>query len=153
MAIYSPLFLRMPIQQIDHGTSEYNQMVQLRDEILRKPLGLTFSAKDLAEEAKDILIGAFDDGRIIGCCILTKESNERVRLRQMAVRNNLQGKGIGQQIMRFAEILARDKGYKWLSMHARDTAIGFYQKQGYKVVGEGFLEVTIPHHNMEKLLV
>jgi len=153
MGLLPPLFLRMPIHQIDHGTSEYSQMVQLRDEILRKPLGLSFNAHELENEVRDILIGAFDDGRIIGCCVLTEESKDRVRLRQMAVKNNLQGKGVGQQIMRFAEILARDKGYRWLSMHARDSAIGFYEKQGYKVVGEGFWEVTIPHHNMEKLLV
>ena len=39
-------------------------------------------------------------------------------------------------MMKFAEILARDKGYKKLVMHARETAIGFYEKLGYKVVGE-----------------
>jgi GNAT superfamily N-acetyltransferase len=87
------------------------------------------------------------------CCILTRESATNIRLRQMAVRPNQQGKGIGQQIMRFAEMMARDKGYKVLSMHARDTAIGFYEKQGYKVVGKPFLEVTIPHHKMEKSLL
>ncbi|MCU0389013.1 MAG: GNAT family N-acetyltransferase [Chitinophagaceae bacterium] len=143
----------MPIMQIDYGTPEYDQMVRLRDEILRRPLGLIFTAEDLEPDKKDILIAAFDDGRMIGCCILRDEGNNTIRLRQMAVRNNQQGKGIGQQIMRFAETLARDKGYRVLSMHARDTAIGFYEKQGYKVIGQGFMEVTIPHHKMEKLLI
>lgn len=138
--------------QIDYGTPEYQQMVQLRDEILRKPLGLSFTSHDLEKDKDDILIGAFDDGRIMGCCILTPETQSNIRLRQMAVRNNLQGKGLGNQILRFAEIVATAKGYKILSMHARDTAIGFYQKQGYRVVGEGFTEVTIPHHKMEKIL-
>ena len=142
----------MPIMQIDYGTPEYDQMVKLRDEILRRPLGLIYTPEDLEPDKKDILIGAFDDGRMLGCCILRAEGKGTIRLRQMAVKNNQQGKGIGQQIMRFAETVARDKGYKVLSMHARDTAIGFYEKQGYKVVGSGFLEVTIPHHKMEKLL-
>lgn len=143
----------MPIMQIDHGTAQYEQMVKLRDEILRRPLGLHFTEDDLEPDKKDILIGAFDDGRIMGCCILRDEGNNTIRLRQMAVRNNQQGKGLGQQIMRFAETLARDKGYRILSMHARDTALGFYEKQGYKVVGDGFMEVTIPHHKMEKFLI
>ncbi len=143
----------MPIMQIDHGTPEYQQMVMLRDEILRRPLGLTYSNEDLENEKHEILIGAFDDGRILGCCILKPEGDGLIRLRQMAVRNNLQGKGVGQQIMRFAELVARDKGYRKLTMHARDTAIGFYEKQGYKKIGEGFLEVTIPHHKMEKFLM
>lgn len=143
----------MPIMQIDYGTPEYRQMVQLRDEILRKPLGLTFTSHDLEQDKEDVLIGAFDDGRIMGCCILTRESEHTVRLRQMAVRNNQQGKGLGIQIMQFAEIVARGKGYKTLTMHARDTAVGFYQKQGYRMMGPGFVEVTIPHHKMEKMLL
>jgi ribosomal protein S18 acetylase RimI-like enzyme len=143
----------MPIMQIDHGTAKYQQMVTLREEILRRPLGLIYTAEDLEPDKQDILIGAFDDGRILGCCILRDEGNGIIRLRQMAVRNNQQGKGVGQQIMRFAETVARDKGYKKLTMHARDTAIGFYEKQGYKVIGEGFIEVTVPHHKMEKILI
>jgi predicted GNAT family N-acyltransferase len=143
----------MPIMQIDYGTAKYQQMVALREEILRRPLGLIYTPEDLEPDKQDILIGAFDDGRILGCCILRDEEFGNIRLRQMAVKNNQQGNGIGQQIMRFAETVARDKGYKKLTMHARDTAIGFYEKQGYKVIGDGFLEVTIPHHKMEKLLL
>ncbi len=149
----NPLFLRMAIMQIDHGTPKYLQMVQLRDEILRRPLGLSYSTEELEKEKQEILIGAFDEGRILGCCILKPEGEGQIRLRQMAVRNNLQGKGVGQQIMRFAELVARDKGYRKLTMHARDTAIGFYEKQGYKKMGDMFLEVTIPHHKMEKFLM
>jgi ribosomal protein S18 acetylase RimI-like enzyme len=143
----------MPIMQIDYGSPKYEQMLKLRDEILRRPLGLIYTAEDLEPDKQDILIAAFDDGPIIGCCILRDEGDGTIRLRQMAVKNTQQGKGIGQQIMRFAETVARDKGFKKLTMHARDTAIGFYEKQGYKVVGKGFTEVTIPHHKMEKILI
>ena len=71
----------------------------------------------------------------------------------MAVLNNLQGKGIGRALMQFAENIARDLGYKKLTMHARVTAVGFYEKLGYSVVGDQFIEVTLPHHSMEKLLI
>ncbi|CAN5506212.1 GNAT family N-acetyltransferase [soil metagenome] len=143
----------MALMQIDHGSPEYHKMVKLRDEILRKPLGLAFSREELEKERKDILVGAFDDDRILACCLLTETEADTVRLRQMAVRKNQQGKGIGHSMMLFAETLARDKGYKKLMMHARDTAIGFYEKQGYKTLGEQFIEVSLPHHLMEKLLV
>jgi N-acetylglutamate synthase-like GNAT family acetyltransferase len=139
--------------QITHGSKEYQQMVKLRDEILRKPLGLSFTPEDLEKEKDDILIGAFDDGKILGCCILTKVAPDTVRLRQMAVVNKQQGKGIGYSIMSYAENLARDKGFRKLIMHARDTAIGFYERCGYRVTGEQFTEVTIPHHVMEKDLM
>ncbi|MES2648714.1 MAG: GNAT family N-acetyltransferase [Bacteroidota bacterium] len=143
----------MALMQIDHGSPEYDKMVKLRDEILRKPLGLAFSREELEKEKNDILVGAFEEDKILACCLLTETDPDTVRLRQMAVRKNQQGKGIGHSMMQFAETLARDKGYKKLMMHARDTAIGFYEKQGYKTRGEQFTEVSIPHHVMEKILV
>lgn len=127
-------------------------MVNLRYEIMRKPQGLTFLPEELAKEKNDILICAFDEDELLGCCILSDTKDGCIRLRQMAVQKNMQGKGIGESMVTFAENLARDKGYKTLTMHARDTAIGFYEKYGYKVKGEQFSEINLPHHIMEKKL-
>ncbi len=143
----------MGLKQIDHGSAEYNKMVQLRNNLLRQPLGLSFSDQELAQEKNDILIAAFDDDEILGCCMLCPMDAETLRLRQMAVRDNLQGKGIGASIMSFAENLARDKGYRQMMMHARNTAIGFYEKFGYRVTGDEFIEVNIPHRVMQKILL
>jgi len=140
----------MALKQIDHGTPEYKMMVSLRDEMLRRPLGLSFAKEELEREKDDILIAAFDDDKMLGCCLLTATSSQTVRLRQMAVRNSLQGKGIGESILRFAETLARDKGFRKITMHARTSAIGFYERCGYKTCSEEFIEVTIPHKEMEK---
>jgi ribosomal protein S18 acetylase RimI-like enzyme len=142
----------MGLKQIDHGSKLYHQMVQLRLDILRKPLGLSFTKEELDKEKDDILIGSFDEDQMLGCCILTKIDDSRIRLRQMAVQKKLQGKGIGESIVSFAENIARDKGYKILMMHARDTAIGFYEKYGYVVKGDQFIEVKTNHHVMEKRL-
>ena len=137
---------------LDHGSNEYRQMVKLRDDILRKPLGLSFSSQELDKEKDNMLIGAFEDDDMLGCCMLVEENPETVRLRQMAVLNDLQGKGIGRALMNFAENLARDRGYKMMSMHARKNAVGFYEKMGYKIAGDEFTEITIPHYVMEKQL-
>ena len=145
-------FTFMPLKQIDHGSKEYEQMIKLRFEILRKPLHLDFSKEELEKEKHDILIGAFEDDKMLGCCLLTKVDKHCVRLRQMAVQNNLQGKGIGASLMNFAENVARDHGYKRIIMHARKTATGFYEKLGYTVTGKEFIEISIPHMVMEKKL-
>ncbi len=142
----------MALKQIDHGSKEYKQMVQLRKLILREPLGLQFTDEELAREKDDLLIAAFDEEVMLACCILSRLDDNCLRLRQMAVADKLQHKGIGASLMAFAENLARDKGYKKISMHARNTAIGFYEKFGYKIKGEEFYEVTLPHHIMEKKL-
>jgi GNAT superfamily N-acetyltransferase len=142
----------MALKIIDYGSMEYQQMVKLREDILRRPLGLGFAPGELEEEKENMLIAAFEDETILGCCMLVEENPKKVRLRQMAVLNDLQGKGIGRAIMHFAENIARDRGYKILSMHARKNAIGFYEKMGYKVASEEFTEVTLPHYVMEKKL-
>jgi predicted GNAT family N-acyltransferase len=143
----------MALKQIYFGSKEYQQMLNLRYEILRKPLGIAFTPEQLAAEKDDILIGAFDEDELIGCCILTPQNNHTVKLGQMVVQNNLQGKGIGESIITFAENLASDKGFKTIYMYARDSAIGFYEKFGYTVNGDGFIIVNTPHHLMEKKLV
>jgi ribosomal protein S18 acetylase RimI-like enzyme len=142
----------MALKIIDHGSFEYQQMVNLRLEILRKPLGLSFSQEELESEKEEILIGAFEEEKMLGCCMLIRADAQTVRLRQMAVLNNLQGKGIGRALMQFAENIARDRGYSKMTMHARVSATGFYEKLGYEIRGEQFDEVTIPHYIMEKVL-
>jgi ribosomal protein S18 acetylase RimI-like enzyme len=144
--------LGMALKIIDHGTPEYQQMIKLRDDILRKPLGLGFNVQELDEEKENMLIGAFDDDQMLGCCMLVEENPTTVRLRQMAVSNDLQGKGIGKALMNFAENIARDRGYRVITMHARKNAVGFYEKMGYKIISPEFVEITIPHYLMEKKL-
>ena len=140
----------MGLKQIDHGSSDYQKAIQLRYSILRAPLGLNFSQEDLDNEKEHIHIASFEDDDLLGCCMLTKIDQHTLQLRQMAVKANLQRKGIGESIVSFAENIGRDKGFRRIIMHARDTAIGFYEKFGYKVKGDQFIEVNLPHHMMEK---
>ena len=142
----------MALKQIDYGSPEYEKMLRLRYDLLRKPLGLSFDPGELEKEKEDVLMGAFEDDRLLGCCLLTRIDDKTIRLRQMAVPNNLQGKGIGRALMIFAENIARDMGYYTLMMHARITATGFYEKLGYVKNDGQFIEVTIPHVVMEKKL-
>jgi predicted GNAT family N-acyltransferase len=132
-------------------------MVALRDIMLRKPLGLHFTQEYLRQEVDDLLIGCFEKSdagseELIGCCILSPVDEELVQLRQMAVAPGWQGSGIGRSIMEFAEEEARRHGFRTLMMHARKTAVPFYERVGYRISGEEFLEVSIPHFEMRKEL-
>ncbi|HET6768943.1 MAG TPA: GNAT family N-acetyltransferase [Chitinophagaceae bacterium] len=142
----------MALKIIDFGTPEYQQMIKMREEILRKPLGLTFSPDEIEKEKDNLFIGAFEDEAMLGCCMIVEMDPKKARLRQMAVLNNLQGKGIGRALIQFAENLARDHGYKIMSMHARKPTVPFFEKMGYRVTGPEFIEITIPHIEMEKEL-
>jgi len=148
----------MALKIIDHGTVEYRQMVKLRDDILRKPLGLGFTPEELESERDNLLIAAFEDAiaKMVVLAVLmpivASVGGNAGSQTMAAVLNDLQGKGIGRALMNFAENIARDRGFKKICMHARANAVGFYEKVGYRVSGDQFMEVTIPHFLMEKQL-
>jgi len=142
----------MALKIIDFGTHEYKLMLKLREDLLRKPLGISFTKDELDREKENVLIGAFDDDDILGCCMLVEQDSKVVKLRQLAVLNTLQGKGVGTAILQFAENLARDRGYKTITMHARKNTVDFFRNLGYKVDGDEFIEITIPHYKMDKEL-
>ncbi|NDV94185.1 GNAT family N-acetyltransferase [Dysgonomonas sp. 521] len=139
---------------IEYKSEPYNEMVALRDKVLRKPLGLSFTEHDLAKDANDILLGlSIPRPRRIGaCCILTRIDKDVVKLRQMAVDDSLRGTGIGAFMLSFAESVAIKEGFGKITLHARKIAAGFYLKYNYNIVGEEFIEVGIPHLRMEKNL-
>lgn len=142
----------MQMTLLGYNSPRYKEMVELRREILRKPLGLDFSSQELMEESEDIFMAAFEQERLLGGCILRPLSADIVKLRQMAVAADQQGKGVGAAIVRHAEEYARAQGFSKLVMNARDTARGFYEKLGYEVEGDLFIEVGIRHYKMWKNL-
>jgi predicted GNAT family N-acyltransferase len=68
----------------------------------------------------------------------------------MAIATTEQARGIGRQMLYFAEGVAKEKGFTVLMMHARDKVLPFYLKCGYSINGMPFSEVGIPHHKMQK---
>jgi len=143
----------MKLIEIEFGSGLYHEMLILRDEMLRKPIGLKHSEADLEKEPGYRHFGLMQDGRLIACLMVVPHTPERVQIRQMAVLQNLQGNGYGRTIMTQVESLLRHEGIiRHIFLNARWTAIGFYQKLGYTGTGNQFTEVGIPHLRMEKSL-
>jgi histidinol-phosphate aminotransferase len=142
----------MEFTVIPYKSPAYTSMCELRDEVLRKPIGLRLSPAETEKDRGDILLVGLENGRVVACCILTEMDRTSVKLRQMAVSPACQGKGIGKSLLLFAEKTAREKQYDTICLHARKIAYGFYEKQNYSVVGKEFTEVGIPHFEMTKTI-
>jgi predicted GNAT family N-acyltransferase len=145
----------MLIKEIVFNSDEYKQMLDLRNAVLRKPINWPYFVWGQTEHEKEYtLLGGFDEttNEILACCILVHKSDTEIQLKQMAVYSTHQGKNLGLALIRFAENWAIKKRYTKLSMHARKTALGFYEKSGYGISGDEFEEVGIPHFKMEKQL-
>lgn len=140
------------IQTINTESEWYPKMLELRNRVLLAPIGVPFSYIKPEQEKNDILIVAVEGKAVLGCCVLTDRGESVIQLRQMAVDTSVQAKGLGRTVVHFAEQLAKEKGYRNLYLNSRDPVIPFYEKCGYTISGDGFTEVNIAHHRMQKSL-
>ncbi|WP_276132936.1 GNAT family N-acetyltransferase [Polluticoccus soli] len=135
------------------NTADYQKVYELREEVLRKPIGLSLKDEDLSGDDLDKIIIAESGSELLGCVMIHPTHETTVlKLRQMAVQPSQQRKGIGQLLISVAENECRSAGATRIILHARIEAEGFYKKLGYATVSDIFNEVGIPHVVMEKPL-
>ncbi|MDR3471556.1 MAG: GNAT family N-acetyltransferase [Devosia sp.] len=72
------------------------------------------------------------DDRPIGVVRLDDRGNGEGIVRLVAVRPELQGRGHGRELDRLVEVEARGRGMRRLMLNARNEAIGFYQRTGWR---------------------
>lgn len=138
---------------LEFNSDEHLDSIEIRREVLRKPLGLDFTQEELDAEKDQFQFVVYLFDRLMGVLILKRvdnESNDVFKMRQVAILPIYQGQGAGRFIVRFAENWARAMGAEKIELHARQTAVNFYLKYGYKKVGKAFEEVGIPHFKMIK---
>lgn len=141
----------MHFAEISYDSPEYRMECELRNAVLRVPLGMNLQDEDLTAERHQRHFGLFlTDGSIAACAIAVSISADETKIRQMAVRADLQGRGHGRFLMtRLQEALAAE-GVSHLSLHARSHVAGFYESLGFLRTGDEFTEVGIPHVKMVK---
>ena len=143
---------KLEFLEIEFMTPMYDLSIALRDKILRKPLGLEFQAEDLAMEYQDYHLALLYNGDLAACLVLSPKSDGEIKMRQVAVDDHYQSKGLGTVLVGECERFCTLKGYKKIVLNARDTAVEFYKKMNYSVEGEPFQEVGIKHLKMYKTI-
>lgn len=142
----------MFIQEIKIGSEDYKKALDIRDRVLRKPLGLEFTRAEYDADKNDTHF-ILKDGTAVAGTVTLKEIDDKIlKLRQLAVEPKYQGRNIGSFLTRHCEDYAKQNGYVKIVLHARLTVVKFYLKKGYKIISDEFTEVGLPHHKMEKIL-
>ena len=144
--------MEITIREIKFGSLDYEAALVLRNEVLRLPLGLILSEKDTSTDSTDIHFGAFANAELVGCLMLRLNSVAQVQMRQVAVDPKIHGQGIGRKLVDAFEARARILGTSEIVMDARKTAREFYEKLGYSTTSEVYVQSTIPHFKMHKIL-
>ncbi len=128
----------------------YIKMLDLRYRVLRKPLGLEFDENIHNKESKHFHLGILSDTILLGCLVLEPINAAEIKMRQVAVEPEQQSLGLGKKLVQYAETVSISKNYTLITLCARENVIPFYEKLGYTVCSETFLEIGIPHKKMQK---
>lgn len=135
---------------VPHGSTLYDEVVRLRYRVLRKPLGMVYTPEQLAAEAPYMHLALLRGGEVVACLYCYPQDGNALRVKQVAVKPELQGQGLGRTIMEAAERLAASIGASQVVLNARQAAFDFYSRIGYEPFGEPFEEVGISHWSMAK---
>ena len=92
------------IKPVTISSPEYGEVWELREKVLRIPLGLSLKNEDyLNKDKTDTILAAEYHNKVLGCIILHHVDESTLKLRAMAVYNEWQGKGVGRLLVEHAE--------------------------------------------------
>lgn len=133
---------------------ELDAYYRIRYEVLRKPWNQPPSkTKDDKEDSSLHFLVRNTNGDYIACGRLQINSATEGQLRSMAVTERYQGQGIGNAIISHIEKIAIERELKRIVLDARENAVKFYERNGYKITKPSYLLFDlIQHYEMEKFL-
>lgn len=106
---------------------------------------------EIDEDADGTHFGAFKDNKLVAVVSLFQKG-ENFQFRKLAVDPQVQNTGIGIGLLNYITDYALANDGKRIWCNARDTAIGFYLKAGYKLTGQPFSRNGFNYEIMEKAI-
>ncbi|MFT3752346.1 MAG: hypothetical protein QM800_05545 [Paludibacter sp.] len=98
------------VRELNYFSDDYRKELLLRDEVLRKPLGMSLYNDNLEKDKDDTHVGAFMGEQLVGVLILTRLSDTDVKMRQVAVAEAMQSQKVGSKNGSLCRGLCQRKG-------------------------------------------
>jgi len=132
---------------------EFEDYYKLRYLILRKPWNQPEGSEKDELEKESVHVMACIGNKGVGVGRVHFNSKKEAQVRYMAIDPKYSKKGIGSLILKELEKKAKEKGADYIILNARENAVDFYKKHGYKIVEKAHtLFGSIPHWKMRKEL-
>ncbi len=130
---------------------EFKQYYALRFRILRARWGEPEGSEVDEIENQTFHIMAVHHEKAVGVGRLQYNFADKAQIRYMAVEKKHEGNGIGRMIVNALEQEAINKNINTIMLDAREPAVGFYQKLGYKIEKKSYVLFNeIQHYRMTK---
>lgn len=121
-------------------TTDIKQIHQLVNEFAKKEEMLPRSLNELYEGIRDLFVYE-DKGKIKGVCALHIMWDDLAEIMSLAVSKELQGRGIGQRLLKTCIKEAKELGIK--RVFALTYQPEFFKKNGFKVIDKSKLPQKI----------
>jgi predicted GNAT family N-acyltransferase len=131
--------------------AEVAAALALREEVFCGEQGVSLAEERDGRDEEALHLVAVDDGIVVGTCRLLFEGTT-AKLGRMAVTRTRRGLGLARALITEAEARARALGAERIVLAAQLSAQPLYDRAGYNVFGEVFLDAGIEHVMMAKPL-
>ncbi len=125
----------------------------VRAQVFQQEQGI---AKELDNDRRDddaLHFVAYDGAiPVVTMRVRFPQSQSKAKVERVAVIAHYRGRGVGQQIMEYAESVLKKRAVEHVYMNSQQSAQSFYEKLGYTVEGDIFYEASISHVKMTKSL-
>ena len=132
---------------------EWVEYYDLRYRILRKPWNQPIGSERNEGDSSEQHFALYSDLNLIAVGRLDQCEEKKRQIRFMAVEKNEQGLGYGKMLMIEMEKYCRNDKVNEIILHARESAIPFYEKLSYQLQEPSYkLFGEIQHYLMSKKL-
>lgn len=130
------------VKLIKYQSLEYQQACELRYRLFYNEHGLSWNAVIDSSDANCFHAAIILQSNLVAYGQLSKCNQSNYQIKQMVVEPSYQKQGLGKQILLTLLNLAKQQGATEIALNARLSAVGFYQKIGFKTCGIQFPSST-----------
>lgn len=121
--------------------TEVEGIKSLIDAAVKQGAVLPRELQELFENVRDFYVYVLDSGEIGGCVALHIDTIELAEVRSLVVREDLRGKGIGEQLV--DAVLREAQDLDIARVYALTRVVPFFTKSGFHVVDKGELPYKV----------
>lgn len=136
----------------DLESKVYTDALHIRHDvfIIEQGVSLEEEIDDLENQTEHLVV--YENGQPVAAARMLAIDPQTYKAQRVSVLKDARGQGYGAELMQQMELRAKELGGQKITLGAQNTAIPFYEKLGYEVEGDEFLDAGIPHHTMSKSL-
>ena len=142
-----------PVIRLVQSPAEFQAAIQVRVIVFVEEQGGPLEDETDAWDPRAEQFVVLDRERVVGTARVYEETPGIARIGRVALLPEYRGRGWGARLLEAVLEHCRWRGFPEAELHAQTHACMFYQRFGFRAVGEEFIEAGIPHRTMRLALV